>query len=92
MVCKDRTKLFGVVEADEFYIGGETSGKRGRGAEHKVVVAMAVEKDGKKLGRVRFRVIESCAAGDLLPFICDNVGRGSVVFTDGWSGYTKLRD
>jgi hypothetical protein len=42
VVCKDRTKRFGVDEADEFYIGGEASGKRGRGAEHKCTVAMAV--------------------------------------------------
>lgn len=55
-------------------------------------MAIAVEKDGKKLGRVRFRAIEFCAAGELLPFICDNVERGSIVFTDGWSGYKKLGD
>jgi hypothetical protein len=58
----------------------QSRGKRGRGAEHKVAVAMAVEKDGKKLGRLRFQVIDSCAAGELLPFICDNVARGSNVF------------
>jgi transposase-like protein len=90
MVCKDRTKLSGVVEADEFYIGGEASGKRGRGAEHKCAVAIAVEKDGKKLGRVRFQVIESCSAGELLPFMRANIEQGSTVFTDGWSAYKSL--
>lgn len=41
---------------------------------------------------MRFRVIEACAAGELLPFICDNVECGSTVFTDGWSGYKNLGD
>lgn len=90
MVCRDRTKLFGIVETDEFYIGGETSGKRGRGAEHKCAVAIAVEKDGKKLGRVRFQVIDRCSAGELVPFIRANVETGSTVFTDGWSAYKSL--
>ena len=91
MNIKGRTKLVGTVEADEFYIGGEaTGGKRGRGAEHKVAVAIAVEKDGKKWGRVRLQVIEACSAGHLIPFIRDNVELGSTVFTDGWSGYKQL--
>jgi transposase-like protein len=90
MVCNGRTKLSGVIEADEFYIGGETSGKRGRGAEHKCAAAIAVEKDGKRLGRVRFQVIEGCSAGELLPFIHANIEQGSTVFTDGWSAYKSL--
>ena len=49
----DREKLSGEIEADEFYIGGHSSGKRGRGAEHKCAVAAAVERKGKKLGRLR---------------------------------------
>ena len=90
MVCKDRAKLSGIVEADEFYIGGETSGKRGRGAEHKCAVAIAVEKDGKKLGRVRLQVIESCSCGELLPFVRANIEPGSNVITDGWAGYKSI--
>jgi len=90
MVDKNRIKLAGAVEADEFYLGGEESGKMGRGAEHKVAVAIAVEKDGKKIGRVRLQVIENCGAGELIPFIRDNVEIGSTVFTDRWSGYKQL--
>lgn len=92
MACKDRSKLGGTGEADEFYLGGETSGKRGRGAEHKVAVAIAVEKEGKKkLGRVRLQVIENCGAGELIPFIRANIEPGSTVMTDGWSGYNGLK-
>jgi hypothetical protein len=41
------------VEVDEFYLSGECSGKRGRGAGHKCRVAEAVERKSRKLGRLR---------------------------------------
>ena len=40
----EREKLSGRVEVDEFVIGGHKSGKRGRGAEGKTIVAVAVER------------------------------------------------
>jgi len=40
----DREKLNGRVEVDEFFIGGQKSGKRGRGASGKTIVAIAVER------------------------------------------------
>jgi len=39
-----REKLSGRVEVDEFFIGGQRSGKRGRGAEGKTIVPIAVER------------------------------------------------
>jgi hypothetical protein len=42
-IFPDPKPLSGKVEADEFYLGGERSGKRGRGADHKCKVAVAVE-------------------------------------------------
>ena len=43
-IGKDRKKLAGCVEVDEFFIGGKQSGKRGRGANGKIIVAAAVER------------------------------------------------
>ena len=40
----EREKLSGRVEVDEFFIGGQRSGKRGRGADGKTIVAVAVER------------------------------------------------
>ena len=40
----EREKLSGRVEVDELFIGGKRSGKRGRGAEGKTIVAVAVER------------------------------------------------
>jgi transposase-like protein len=90
-ICEDRKTLSVDVEVDEFYIGGKHKGKRGRGAEHKHSVVAAVERKGKKLGRVRLLVTERCSAGELIPFVQNNIAFGSHISTDGWLGYTKLK-
>ena len=91
-VLKGREKLTGTVEADEFYLGGHRSGKRGRGAEHKCAVAIAVERKNPKLGRVRLQVIDDCSGAELVPFLQANVVSGSCITTDGWPGYSALQD
>ena len=85
-----RETLSGAIEADEFYLGGQSSGKRGRGADHKCAIAVAVERKGKKLGRLRMQVIDCCSGNELIPFIKANVSSGSFVSTDGWKGYSSL--
>lgn len=89
-IRKDREKLSGTVEVDEFFIGGQKSGKRGRGCTGKTIVAAAVERKGEKLGRIRLKVIPNCSSDSLLTFINDNVEAGSTVCTDGWKGYYGL--
>jgi len=90
-IRKDREKLSGEVEVDEFYIGGKHSGNRGRGAGNKCAVVVAVELNGHKLGRVRLQVIGNCSSNELLPFIETNVVAASSVVTDGWKGYSGLQ-
>lgn len=89
-VFPKRAQLTGNIEVDEFYLGGERSGQRGRGADHKCKVAVAVERQGRKLGRLRLQVIASCSAEELTSFAKANIDRGSQVTTDGWSGYSGL--
>jgi hypothetical protein len=89
-VVPGREKLKGTVEADEVVIGGEQSGKRGRGAEHKTLVAFAVEREGKKLGRLRMEIIGDGSAKSLNSFVLANVAFGSTLKTDGWRGYNNL--
>lgn len=90
-VFPDRTKLSGSIEIDECFIGGAHSGKRGRGAEHKCKVAIAVERKDRKLGRLRMQVIEHCSTEELTAFIKQNVISGSQITTDGWSAYSGLQ-
>ena len=90
MVNPNRTKLSGTVEVDEAYIGGESTGKRGRGAENKVIIAVACELDGKKLGRCRMSVIADASANSLHGFITENVEIGSHLITDDWNGLSGI--
>ena len=80
----------GPVEVDETYIGGVGTQVRGRGAERKVIVAIAAEIRGKGPGRIRMAVVPDVSAESLHGFILDNVQIGSEVRTDGWSGYNGL--
>lgn len=91
MVMPERTKLSGRVEIDETLVGGKKSGKRGRGAEGKILVIIAIELIGKKMGRVRMATIESADRHHINQFIKDNVELGSTVITDGWKGYTDVK-
>jgi transposase-like protein len=91
MVRPGRDKLKGVVEVDETFIGEKQSGsKRGRGTENKVLVAIAVEIDEKKVGRVRFGVIRDASADSLKEFLQKTVEIGSTIVTDGWKGYNGI--
>lgn len=90
MVLGGRNKLRGIVEVDEVFVGGKKSGKRGRGAEGKSLIAVAVEINGRKTGRMRLAKIPNASSESLNNFINNNIEKGSVVITDGWTGYSDL--
>jgi transposase-like protein len=90
MVRPGRDRLSGVVEADEIYIGGVKKGKRGRGAAGKALILIAAEDDGKRIGRIRLHRVADASAASLMPAISASVEAGSMVRTDGWSGYNSL--
>lgn len=88
MVRPRRDRLAGVVEVDETFFGGVRSGKRGRGAEGKALVAVAVELlEPKGFGRCRLRVIPNATAASLSPFLRDSIEPRSTVVTDGLGSY-----
>lgn len=92
MVRAGRDRLTGVVEVDELFIGGERSGKRGRGAEGKVLVILAAQQDGKRIGRIRLQRVADAAGASLEPAVWEMVEPGSTVRTDGWGGYNGLTE
>ncbi|MBF0556556.1 MAG: IS1595 family transposase [Nitrospirae bacterium] len=92
MVRPDRDCLSGSVEVVEIYIGGEKSGKRGRGAAGKSLVMIAAEKNSKSVGRIRLCRVPDASANSLTPAIQQSITIGSTVFTDAWSGYTRLEE
>jgi transposase-like protein len=90
MVRQGRERLSGEVEVDETFVGGVRRGVRGRGAAGKVLVLMAVEVRGSKIGRARLQIIPDATATTLLGAVEDIVERGSEVVTDGLASYGAL--
>jgi transposase-like protein len=89
-IRQGRERLSGDVEVDEFVIGGQKPGKRGRGANGKTIVIAAVEKEHKRLGRIRLQVVANFSGDTLKQSVAANVSPGSTVITDGWKGYNFL--
>jgi transposase-like protein len=90
MVRPGRDRLCGRVEVDETFIGGAREGKRGRGAEGKTLVAIAVEiLEPKGFGRCRLKIVPNADSQSLQGFIRDYVEPGSTIVTDGWRSYPR---
>lgn len=89
-VRAERSQLSGTVEVDETYVGGAESDVGGRELAGKALVAIAVELDGKKVGRVRLRHVPDASGASLVGFISDCVAKGSQVRTDDWNGYNGV--
>ena len=86
MAGLDTSALFGDVEADETYVGGKRSGKRGRGAAGKTVVAGVKQRQGP----VKTKVVPDAKTKTIEPFVVENVEQGATVHTDEWFAYRKL--
>jgi len=90
MIRSGRERLCGRVEIDETYIGGRKEGARGRGAEGKTLVLVAIEGEDGTLGRVRFRCVAAANSEQIEQFAKDYVEPGSHVVTDGLASYNGL--
>jgi len=91
MVRPGRDRLSGVVEVDETYVGGKKPGKRGRGAEGKALVGIAIEDKGEEgIGRIRLWHLEDASTASLSPFVQGIAKPGSTIRTDDWLGYNFL--
>jgi transposase-like protein len=95
MIRPGREPLQKRVEVDETLVGGARSGKTGRGADGKTVVAGAVETrpgKGRKrpLGRLRLAAMPDASAASLEGFLAADTATPLTVTTDGWAGYRGL--
>lgn len=90
MVRPGRDRLAGCVEVDEIYVGGKEPGREGRTAETKSLVAVAAEKEGSGIGRIRMARIPNAKKPTLHRFVQEAITPGSVVHTDGWRSYGGL--
>ena len=89
-----REKLVGTVEVDETYLGGPKPGKRGRGAEGKALICIALEKKegDPKPGRVRMEVIPDACGETISNFVLRNVEMGATIRSDGLPSYRNLSE
>lgn len=71
-------------------LAGRKKAHIGRGAQDKSLVVIAVEKDGRRIGRARMRVVGDFTADQLCGFVGDVVEPGSTVRTDGLNSYLAL--
>jgi transposase-like protein len=80
-------KLSGIVEADETYIGGKSTGTRGRGAKKKVPVFALVERNGNVISQP----VERVTGANLKKIIKENVEKSATMMTDDYSSYKGLK-
>src|SRR5450755_46396 len=89
-VGDSRNHFSGYAHFFEAYLGGLEEGLCGRLVEKKALIVIAAQEDGKGIGRIRLRQIPDASAESLHAFVRESIQPGSVVHTDGWSGYSGL--
>jgi transposase-like protein len=90
MVRPDRELLSGVVELDQSFVGGRSTGKLGPSSD-KAPITIAVERtDRGRLGRVRLELADKVGGLDMVEFACEVVAPGATIHTDGARMFTRL--
>jgi transposase-like protein len=80
------------IEMDDAYIGGERSGKRGRGSENKIPFIAAVEtRDGKPM-RMHLRRVKGFRKSEITRYAKRSLSAGSLVVSDGLSCVQGVTD
>lgn len=91
MVRPGRDRLRGAVEVDEAFLGGKEKGAPGRLMLDKALIFVAVEENGKGVGRVRLHRITDASRAILHGAIADAIEPGSIVRSDGLNAYLELQ-
>jgi transposase-like protein len=76
---------------DEFFIGGEEEGKRGRSKGDKMLVVVALEIVSNGVGRAYAWAIDNASATSLKPFFDSHISKDARIITNGWNGYKPLK-
>jgi hypothetical protein len=87
MESSGNNPLTGCVDVDEFFVGRQESGKKGRGKENKKLVVIAIEKKAKGISRMYGKVIEKADAANPGRFMKKTISPKAHVKTDKRQGY-----
>ena len=92
MKSSEQYPMKGEVEVDEAFVGGQEDGDhRGRGAESKTQIVVAVEKTGKfGVKRVYAKVVEDGSTSELRTIFDKHICKTAKVLTDKWSSYGPI--
>lgn len=89
---QQQKKLSGHIELDDAYLGGEKSGKRGRGSENKIPFVAAVQTiDGKPLW-MQMRRVESFHKEAIATYAQRALSAGSHIVSDGLGCFNGVVD
>ena len=93
MVSTEQHPLTGKVDVDECAIGGQDEQKQGRSKGDKKLIAIAVERIGKKnIGRAYGLKIDDYSSDSLKTIFEKHISKdNATVRTDGWTGYEPLK-
>ena len=91
MLDPDRSRLDGIVEADEVFIGGKNkAGAPGRAAKPGVSIVVAlVERRVKGFGRTRLVVVPDSSAQSFEAVLREHVEPTATIATDAWEAWVK---
>ena len=95
MVNATREPGHGEVEIDDTWSGGHQAGLRGSRqlqGRRAALVMVAVEKRGKRSGRVRMSVIPDLKKVTIDKFVARQVAAGSTIYSDGLNTYPTLEE
>jgi transposase-like protein len=85
-------RLEKIIEFDDTYVGGKRSGKRGRGAEGKRPVLVAVETRKKGAGFVAMQAVDSVSSKVVKDFLSWKLRLGQTVKTDALPALNAVSD
>ena len=93
MKSSENYPLTGIVHVDEFYVGGEEDGVKGRSSDSKKkLVVVALEIVGNGVGRAYAQVIDNASAASFRPFFHKYISKDARIVTDEWNGYKPLKN
>ncbi|MFY0602263.1 MAG: IS1595 family transposase, partial [Cyclobacteriaceae bacterium] len=91
MASSQQHPMLGKVEVDETVVGQEEEGTKGRQNKDKKLVVVAIEREGKGIGRMYARMIQDGSNESLKPFFEDHIDQDAKITTDEWKGYTPFK-
>jgi transposase-like protein len=83
-------RLEGLIESDDAYVGGKKTGKRGRGAEGKTPILIAVENRGKHAGFMAAEAVGSINKENVRNFCKHHLKPGQEVRTDAFPALNAI--